>query len=196
MRWTVPVCLVLALSAGCVKEISSEERLERATQGMDPGTAATTATLDKLNCEDTGEALIKARNVNRPEAERLTGYTELYRSLLTRIRTFEEAMARNPDLNYREGSRQYVVAKDACIQQKADVGVEFERYVRELVDVPTVQEIKGGNTLTVARLDYDILREAIETLNPDDKETLLVKVAAAEKKIEVRKEAPPRRRGR
>ena len=32
--------------------------------------------------------------------------------------------------------------------------MEFETYVRELVAVPTAQDIKGGNTVTVARLDF------------------------------------------
>jgi hypothetical protein len=52
-----------------------------------------------------------------------------------------------------------------------------------LVDVPTVQEIKGGNTVTIARLDFNTLRQAIETLNPDDKDTLLNRVSNAEKKV-------------
>jgi len=55
--------------------------------------------------------------------------------------------------------------------------------VRELVDVPTVQEVKGGNTITVARLDFNTLRQAIETLNPDDKEQLMSRVGNAEKKV-------------
>ena len=42
-----------------------------------------------------------------------------------------------------------------------------ETYVRELVNVPTVQEIKGGNTVVVARLDFGVLREAIEAWDSD-----------------------------
>ena len=83
-------------------------------------------------------------------------------------------------------------AKDNCIQQMADVKVEFETYVRELVNVPTVQEIKGGNTVVVARLDFGTLREAIEALNPDDRDSLLNKVSNAEKKVEVK--AEPRKK--
>ena len=58
-------------------------------------------------------------------------------------------MARNPDLHYAEGSQKLVAARESCIQQTADVRVEFDTYVRELVDVPTVEELKGGNTVTV-----------------------------------------------
>ncbi len=139
--------------------------------------------LEKLTCDNTPEELTKARNVNRPETERLADYINLYSTLRKRIATFEEAMTRNPDLQYREGAVNIVAAKEACIQQSSDVRVEFENYMRELVDVPTVQEIKGGNTVTIARLDFDTLRQAIETLSPDDKEQLLNRVASAEKKV-------------
>ena len=105
------------------------------------------------------------------------------RLLRKRTQTFEEAMTRNPDLQYREGAGAIVNAKEVCIQQTADVRVEFETYMRELVDVPTVQEIKGGNTVTIARLDFNTLRQAIEALAPDDKDSLLNRVAAAEKKV-------------
>ena len=89
---------------------------------------------------------------------------------------------------FQEGSQEIVSAKDTCIQNMADVKVEFETYVRELVSVPTVQEIKGGNTVTVARMDFGVLREAIEALNPDDRESLLNKVSNAEKKVDVKSE--------
>ncbi|WP_342373871.1 hypothetical protein NVS55_20765 [Myxococcus stipitatus] len=174
----------LFLSAtGCVKEISSDERLDRSTQNLAMKDTPGVSELQKLTCEDTTDALGKARNVNRPETDRLVDYIELYTSLRKRTATFEEAMNRNPDLSYREGSQQIVNAKDSCIQQTADVKLEFETYMRELVAVPTVQEIKGGNTVTIARLDFNTLRQAIETLEPDDKDSLLDRVASAEKKI-------------
>ncbi len=175
--------LLLLCTPGCVKEISSDERLDRETQNLAVKDTPGAAELQKLSCDDTTDALGKARNVNRPETDRLVDYIELYSSLRKRTATFEEAMSRNPDLSYREGSQQLVNAKDTCIQQTADVRVEFETYIRELVDVPTVQEIKGGNTVTIARLDFNTLRQAIETLEPDDKEALLSRVANAEKKV-------------
>lgn len=177
------VTLFLLSAPGCVKEISSDERLERETQNLAVKDTPGAAELQKLTCDDTTEPLNKARNVNRPETDRLVDYIELYSSLRKRTATFEEAMNRNPDLSYREGSQHIVNAKDTCVQQTADVRVEFETYIRELVDVPTVQEIKGGNTVTIARLDFNTLRQAIETLEPDDKDALLTRVANAEKKV-------------
>ncbi|ATB48095.1 hypothetical protein [Corallococcus macrosporus] len=183
---TAAAALLLLSATGCVKEISSDERLDRETQNLSAKDTPGAAELEKISCDDANEALTKARNVNRPETDRLVDYIELYSSLRKRTATFEEAMNRNPDLSYREGTQHLVAAKDHCIQQTADVRVEFETYMRELVDVPTVQEIKGGNTVTIARLDFNTLRQAIETLEPDDKEVLLNRVNAAEKRV-----APP-----
>lgn len=175
--------MLLLSSSGCVKEISSDERLERDTRSVAVKDAPGVTELSKLTCDDTTAPLNKARDVNRPESDRLVDYVQLYSSLRERTHTFEDAMARNPDLSYREGSQNLVSAKDTCIQQTADIRVEFEIYLRELVDVPTVQEIKGGNTVTVARLDFGTMKKAIETLDPDDREQLLQRVNAAEKRV-------------
>jgi hypothetical protein len=183
MRLSAVATVVLLSATGCVKEISSDERLDRETRDIGVSTTPEASDLAKISCENITEDLAKARNVNRPETDRLVDYIALYDSLRKRTATFEEAMVRNPDLSYREGSQQIVAAKDTCIQQTADVRVEFETYTRELVDVPTVQEIKGGNTVTIARLDFNTLRQAIETLNPDDKDSLLNRVGNAEKKV-------------
>jgi hypothetical protein len=175
--------LFLLSSPGCVKEITSDERLERDTRSVAVKDSPGVNELSKLTCDDTTAPLNKARDVNRPESDRLVDYVNLYSSLKDRTHTFEEAMARNPDLSYREGSQNLVNAKDTCIQQTADVRVEFETYLRELVSVPTVQEIKGGNTVVVARLDFGTLKKAIEALDPDDREQLLQSVGAAEKRV-------------
>jgi hypothetical protein len=184
MRRLSAAAALFLLSTGCLtREISSDERLDRETANLAVKDTPEASDLEKVNCQNTDEELLKARNVNRPETDRLMDYIALYGSLRKRTHTFEEAMLRNPDLQYREGAGAIVAAKDTCIQQTEDVKVEFETYMRELVDVPTVQEIKGGNAVTIARLDFDTLRQAIETLAPDDKEQLLNRVSNAEKKV-------------
>ncbi|MBI3182300.1 MAG: hypothetical protein HYZ28_09170 [Myxococcales bacterium] len=182
------------LACSCVKDISSDERLERETSTGPVGKALDAEALAKVSCADVQRELAMARSDSKPEADRVLAYVALFQSLKDRTQTFEGAMARNPDLAYQDGSQALVAAKDVCVQQTADVRVEFERYVRELVDVPTVQEIKGGSMVTVARLDFDTLRQAIEALSPDDKDHLMGRVAAAEKKVEVRHEG--KRRGK
>jgi hypothetical protein len=189
---TLLVAGLAVVSFSCVKEISSDERLERATQKNEVKGSDTAADLAKIKCDDTNNELNKARNDSRPETDRVVSYKELFDSLKVRVARFDEAMSRNPDLQFQEGSQEIVNAKETCVQNMADVKVEFETYVRELVNVPTVQEIKGGSTVVVARLDFGVLREAIEALNPDDRDSLLNKVSNAEKKVEVK--AEPRKK--
>jgi hypothetical protein len=185
MRCLPAAATVFFLSVtGCAgKELSSDERLDRETANIAVKETPKAGELERLHCENTAEELNKARNVNRPETDRLSDYITLYETLRKRIQVFDDAMSRNPDLQYREGAATIVNAREVCIQQTADVRGEFETYIRELVDVPTVQEIKGGNTVTIARLDFNTLRQAIETLNPDDKDTLLNRVGNAERKV-------------
>jgi len=197
MRSTSRLVLLAVLATGltaCVKEISSEERLERETSNVAVKDAPGAAELRKLSCADTANELISARDVNRNETDRVMSYMEVHESLKTKTATFQEAMSRNPDLMYQEGSKEFVDARDVCVAQTAELRLEFEQYVRDLVEVPTVQEVKGGNTVTVARLDFTTLRQAIESLSPDDKEMLLNKVVTAEKKVETAAEKPSRKR--
>jgi hypothetical protein len=190
MRRLLQAALFAVLFAGCAHNVSDEERLDRDTQTASAeDQTMDRAELAKVNCADTKSDLDKAHNENRPETERLQTYMGLYQSLKKRTSMFEEAMTRNPDLAFQEGSEPLVAAKELCIQQTADVKVEFENYVRELVEVPTVQEVRGGNTYTVARLDFGILKQAINVLSPEDKDAWLTKVSNAEKRVKA--EAPP-----
>lgn len=185
MRISLAAGLSTLILAGCAHNgPTSEERLDQDTRGIEaPDQAIRRSDLAKINCRDSSAELTRARNENLPEVERLTTYMALYDSLTKRVGTFEEAMNRNPDLAYQEGNEPLVAAKELCIQQKADVRNEFETYVRDIVNVPTVQEIKGGATFTVARLDFATLKHAIAQLAPEDKDQLLSKVTAAEKRV-------------
>lgn len=177
----VPAALLLL---SCVKEVSSEERLEREISAGPAGPALSPEELSKVSCADVGESLARARANERDETARLVSYMELYAEIRKKVSTLESAMSRDPDLRYQEATKGVVDAHGGCVQQEADVRLEFESFVRELVQVPIVEEVKGGTTVSVPRLDFNTLRQAIEALAPDDKDSLLVKVASAEKKIE------------
>jgi hypothetical protein len=192
---SVAAAFVVLLSSGCVKEISSDERLDKESGGTDVREAITASDLKAVRCDDLSNELKKARDENRNETDRVQDYTDLYKSLVERSAKFDEAMTRNPDLAYKEGSQEIVVAKDTCVKQTADVKVEFETYVRELVSMPTVSDVKSGTPVTVARLDFNTLRSAIEVLAPDDREALITKVNNAEKKVEVKSPPPPKKAG-
>jgi hypothetical protein len=182
----------VVLSAGCVKQITSEERLERETS---PQTDTVTAEeLSKVSCVDAPDGLASARN-QPTETERLNAYIELFSRLSSRAGQLELGLARNPDLIYRSENKELVGARDQCAQSATEVKQELEGFVRELVDVPTLSDVKGGNTVTVARLDPNTLRQAIEILAPEDKEQLLAKVLLVEKKLKSRPE-PVKKRGK
>ena len=194
---TAAAAAAALLLLSCVKEISSEDRLEREIGSGPPREPISTADLAKVSCTDAVEQLARARALERDETARLMAYLDLYSALRKKVGTLEEAMSRDPDIRYQEATKGVVDAHGACVQQQADVRFELESFVRELVQVPIVEEVKGGNTFPVARLDFNTLRMAIETLGPDDKEALLGKVASAEKKIEAQPspgQPPPRRK--
>jgi len=188
-------CAALLSSAtACVKEITSDERLERETARADAMKTNTAAELSKLKCDDINAELAKARDETRSEEARLNTYVDLYIKVKERTAKFDEAISHNPDLAYQEGSEEITGAREGCVQSQADVRLDLENLVREVMQMPTVDEIKGGSTVKVARMSFDTLRDAIETLELDDKESLFNKLAAAEKQLES-KPPPGKRRG-
>jgi hypothetical protein len=194
MRLPSALIAASALSLACSHEISSEERLDRATANISTGRPVPPANeLSRIKCTDVENELARARNVDRPETDRVQNYSELYSSLKQKTQVLQDALQRNPDLSYQEDAEKIRSARDSCVQQTADVRVEFERYIRELVDVPIVQEVRGGRTISVARLDFNALRRAIVTLDSDDREAMLQRVNNAEKRIEAKAEAGGKR---
>jgi hypothetical protein len=174
---------VALMFSGCVKEISSDERLDRETSGGPASEALDADQLARVNCKDVDEALANAHSESRSEADRVLLYIDLFKSLQKRTEQFDESMRRNPDLSFKEGSQELVKARDLCVEKYADVRVDFDKYVRELVDFAVVDEVRGGATVKVARLDLDVLRKGINALAPADQDLLLQRVANAEKKL-------------
>ncbi|HVE81965.1 MAG TPA: hypothetical protein VND93_03925 [Myxococcales bacterium] len=201
MRFPFPAtAAALLLLLSCVKDISSEERLEREISTGPAGAPVSAADLGKISCADASEQLAKARAAERDETARLMAYMDLYSSIKKKVTTLEDAMSRDPDIRYQDGTKNVVDAHGLCVQQQADVRLELESVVRDLVQVPIVEEVKGGSTVPAARIDFNTLRLAIEALAPDDKDALLGRIASAEKKLESEPAAgqagPKRRKGR
>jgi len=176
----------------CPKGISNEERLERATQQTDINRLVASSEFSSLRCDDAPGVLFKARDEAKPEGERLKTYVDLYLSLLDRQKKLDETIARNPDMAYQEGAQAVLDSQEACSRQTTDVRIETERFIRDLVDTPTVQEIKGGNITVTPRVEFDILRRAIEAIEIDGKQELLRDVDNAEQKLGPLKGSTPR----
>ncbi len=185
---TLAVVCALTFTSACVKEITSDERLERETARSDALKTNTAAELGKIKCDELNNDLAKARDAVKTEEERLATFTDVYERLKNRSARFDEAMSRNPDLAFQEGSQELVAARETCIQMAADVRNETESLIREIMQVLVVDEIKGGQTVRAARVDYAPLRAAIEKLELDDREALQNKISNAEKQIDVKAE--------
>lgn len=181
------------LAAACVKEITSEERLERETTRVDVLKSNIAAELSKLKCDDTSAELGKARDASLSEELRLGAYSELYSKLKVRTARFEEAMAHDPDLAFQEGSQELVSARDGCVQSAADVRNELETLIREITQVLVVEDVRSGQNVKVARIDFSALRGAIEKLEVDDRDYLLGKITNAERQVDVKTEGPRKR---
>lgn len=181
----VVLCVFTALT-GCVKEITSDERLDRDTTRSDASKSTTAGELAKLKCDDINTELAKARDDSKTEEGRLTAYIDMLDRVKSRTQKFEEAISRNPDLAYQEGSQEIMSARDGCVQSQAEVRLDLEGLVREVMQMPTVDEIRNNSTVKVARLNFEVLRTAIEKLDLDDKDALQTRLATAEKAVEVK----------
>lgn len=169
---------------GCVKNISNEERLDRETPSAEVG-ALDFQELAQVSCGDAESRVNEIRQGSRPDVERLTAYMELYKALADRTEILSSAIRRDSDILYIPEYRPIVDAQTDCFTRTEEIKTEFERFTRELVDVPVVNEVrKGGRQVPVARVDYAVLRDAIETLELSDREELYANIAAAERRIE------------
>lgn len=179
--------VLAACAAGGAYGPSGDARLEAAVvdRGESSDTDTATMQMAEKGCGDVQQKTALARNDERPEGDRLKAYSDLFADLKQRVTSLDEGLSRNPDLKYKEGGQKVLQALDSCNQIYADVRNEFDKFVRELCELPIVQEIHGGRKVNVARLDFGSLRDALDVLGPDDKESLLHRVQVAERKVAV-----------
>src|SRR4051812_15625439 len=110
-----PITAALLLALACVKDISSEERLEREISAGPAGAPVSAADLAKISCADAVDGLAKARASERDETVRLMAYMDLYSSLHKKVITLEEGMSRDPDIRYKDESKAVVEAHSNCL---------------------------------------------------------------------------------
>lgn len=187
MRTSALLCCLATVgcATGAAYGPSSDARLDSATSARGESSETDKATLSMADkgCSDVAPKLQAARNDEKPEVDRLKMYSDLYADLKNRVSVLDEGLQKNPDLKYKEGAQKVQDALDQCNQTYADVKNEFERFLREICELPIVQEVRGGAKVNVPRLDFGAVRDAIDVLNPDDKDGLIAKVETAEKKV-------------
>jgi hypothetical protein len=180
MRLTAFVAVALSGCAHPAYGPSSDQRLESATSEKG---SAEGAEVKDVRCNDLAQKLKDSRNEDKPEAERLQGLIDIFTNAKERFGKLDDAVAKNPDLVYSADGESIKANLDECRAFFADARSDLDRYIREVCDLPVIQELQGGKTVNVARIDFGLLRGAITTLDPDDKDVLMGKIDAAEKKV-------------
>ncbi len=169
---------------------SSDDRLSAEVQDSAQLSAAK-STDRVLSCADLDESLARARNGERPESDRLRSYMHLYRELVGRTQANQKAFDRHPELVYGGGKEQAAAAasrsaSDQCQQMLADARSEFDLLVRELFQPLIITDVASGRKLKVARISFPLLKSAVQELAPTDQDSLLEKIAIAEKLVDSR----------
>jgi hypothetical protein len=159
---------------------SSDDRLDESTSERPSRDGAEAAA---LSCSDLAVQLRKARLDDQPEADRLKALIEIFGVARSRADRLDEAIGRNPDLVYSADGDAIKANQEECRAVFADSRSDLDRSVREIVELPVIQEVHGRRTVSVARLDFGLVRSAIATLDPDDKDFLLGRLDAAEKRV-------------
>jgi hypothetical protein len=157
---------------------SSDQRLESSTgeAGSSEGSDAAST-----KCSDLKPKFDQARDSEKPESERMQVETDVYTNAKERAAKLEDAVNKNPDLLYSAAAEAIKGNLDECRSFYADVRSDFDRFIRDVCDLPVIKEVQGNKD--VARIDLGILRSAIAALDPDDKDVLNNKVDAAERKV-------------
>lgn len=185
MRSILTSALALSLAGllpGCATSGAygpdSDTRLEMATTET---ASAEGSEAMEIKCDDIGGKLRSADE--KPEGERLKSITETYSEVKSRATKLEDAIARNPDLVFTSTGDQVKSNLDGCRSALADATSNLDRSIRDIAELPVIQEVQGNKTVAVPRLDFAIVRSALDVLNPDDKDQLLGKIDSAEKKV-------------
>ncbi len=136
-----------------------------------------------MGCTDLTEALGRARNGERPEADRLRSYMQLYHDLSARLANNQRAFDRHPELVYGGGKAQGAADQaraenDRCQQMSADTRAEFELLVRDLFQPLIIQDLSTHKR--VARVSFILLKSAVQELALPDSDSLLDRINAAE----------------
>lgn len=162
----------------------ADTRLEMATTEQASAEGSEAA---QISCSDIPSTLRSADE--KPEGERLELITATFSDVKSRTNQLENAISRNPDLVFTETGDQVRANLEGCRSALADATSNLDRSIRDIVELPIIQEVHGNRTVAVPRMDFAIVRNALEVLGPEDKDTLLGRLEYAEKKVAAANEA-------
>jgi len=161
---------------------SSDSRLENAVKdGASQNTAqnVTPEAVAKQKCTGYREKLLRTKSNDVPEVDRLAQFESLYTDLKAKNDYLQSALAANPDLQF-SGDSDIPKIRDECVDALADVKQSYYAFVADISDLLVVKDVHGR---PAPRLDFKKFREAINVLDPDDRDQLLARVDAAEHRV-------------
>jgi hypothetical protein len=179
------ILAALCSAAGCASNAygpSADDRLAAAVNDNSTEVASDTV----QSCGDLVEALGRARNAERPEGDRLRSYMQLYHDIAGRLESNKKLFDRQPGLVYGGGHEQAAAdaaraEQDRCTQMNADTTSEFELLVRDLFQPLIINDL--ATKKRVARVSFILLKSAVQELAPADADSLLERIAAADKSV-------------
>lgn len=172
-------------AAGCAHPAygpSGDARLEKAVdegRSKDSVQDVSAEALSKQRCTGYREKLLRAKSDDVPEVDRLAQFEALYKDLKSKNDYLDSALASNPDLQFA-GDTQVPKIREECVDALAEVKQSYYAFVADISDLLVVKDVHGK---PAPRLDFKKFREAINVLDPDDRDQLLARVDAAEHRI-------------
>ena len=186
------LAMVVALTAllGCAHPAygpSSDDRLESAVKEAQTGDTlsddAVGKEIQKRTCTGQRKQLSDAIRDDKPDSERLTAVMKIYAELKQKGDELDKIIKANPGAEFATAGKTASQTLDECNSLLADARSGFDRLIREITELPVLKEFHGSSELAVARVDFKLLRQAIDALDPDDRDALTARVETAEQRV-------------
>lgn len=185
MRTTTRLLTVSALLslAACSSHSAygpdSNDRLDESISESRGVSSADAAALMAISCKDQ-EKMLAAASIEADEKKKLITLGNAYQAAKANFTKLDEAASSQTDLLYGKEGDRIKANLDGCRDTSASAYSAFDRFARELIDMPIVQEMQNRKMVNVARVDFATLRTAIDKLGATDKEVLLNRLAMVE----------------
>lgn len=135
--------------------------------------------VDQKHCKNFRDKLAPAKNDEVKEEDRLEAYMATYKELKSNNEFLDAALATNPDLQFANES-QVPKIREECVSALAEVRSDYYAFLSDVTDLLVVTDVNGK---PAPRLDFAKLKEAITVLGNDDREQMLGKVDAADRRV-------------
>lgn len=186
------VVLVAACATGNPYGPSGEERLDSSTSDIstDPSVAQANAkhleAIQADSCDASHAQLAALPKKDKTEEAKLADLTGLVTGLRQHKKAMDDILDRHPGLKFFKGKaadgRTYDIEVTAhtCRADLSNVESRLDTLIRNIVRVPIISKIEGRgrrrHMVPQPRVDFDLLKKAIETLAPVDAEALMTRV--------------------